>query len=48
MATLIQGYSKAVKISSKEAKDAMELIKHHLRTSLGSINLIKLSEKRLY
>lgn len=48
MNILILGYSKAKQAGEVQAGNTMAFIKQHLRASLGSMNLIKISEKRLY
>ena len=48
MGILESGYEKAVKESEIEGRECMKYVRSHLRQALGSMNLIKISEKRFH
>lgn len=48
MDILVEGYKKAAVLGEKDRIACLVQIKSHLRVSLGSINLIKITEKKFY
>lgn len=49
MAVIMEGLKKAKKVMNNEEfeKKVLKMVKHHLRTALSSIYLIKMSERKL-